>query len=99
MPHFAEPAQGKGPLGPRTVRPAVLLIGAGIAYSQCFYAPQVRLEPVHAAAAQTLTPIRRVVEERIVVKAIHGQEGQEAEARFCWAVRYLLAIANQEPIQ
>jgi hypothetical protein len=46
-----------------------------------------------------LTPIRRVAEERIMVKSIHGQEGQEAEARFCWAVRYLLAIANQEPIQ
>ena len=59
-PRFAEARQGKGPLGPRTVRSAFLLIGAGIAYSQYFYAPQVRLEPARVAAAQTVTPIRRV---------------------------------------
>jgi len=70
-PRFAEARQGKGPLGPRTVRSAFLLIGAGIAYSQYFYAPQVRLESVRVAAAQTVTRIRRVPEanpaERITV--------------------------------
>jgi hypothetical protein len=40
--HFNQARQGKGPLRPRTVRPAFLLIGAGIAYSQCFYAPEPR---------------------------------------------------------
>jgi hypothetical protein len=99
MSRFAQPAQGKGPRGPKAVRPAFFVIGAGIAYAQCFYAPHVRLEPVRVTAAQTVTPIRSTAEERITVKAIRGQEGPEAEARFLWAVRYLLAIANQEPIQ
>src|SRR5215471_15114653 len=111
---FAQALQGKGPRHPKAVRPAFLLLGAAVAYSTAFYPrpdlvqtaavaysgyfyPQVRPGPVRAA--QTVTPIWRVAEETITVKAIRGQEGPNAEARFLWAVRYLLAIANGEPIQ
>ena len=74
MSRFAQAARGKGPRHPRTVSPAFLLISAAaVAYSGYFY-PQVRLGPVRAAAAQTVTPIRRMVEanpdERITVSVI-----------------------------
>jgi hypothetical protein len=91
-----QPAQGKGPRLPKTVRPAFLLIGAAITYSQYFYAPQVRLEPVHVTAAQTVAPIRSTADERIAIAAVRGANGPVAEQRLTEFMKLLIEIGNEE---
>jgi len=67
MSRFAEPRQGRGSRLPKAVRPAALLIGAAIGYSQLLY-PQPRPAPAPA----TVTPIRRAA----IRARMHGESGK-----------------------
>jgi len=85
MSRFAEAKQGIGARLPKTIRPAFLLIGAGIAYSQCFYAPQMRLDPVRVAATSRDC-------ERITVTSVRGANGPAAEQRLTEFMKLLIEI-------
>jgi hypothetical protein len=106
---FTEARQGKGPVHRKSVRPAFLLIGVGIAYSHIFY--PVRPRPDRAAAA--VTPIRSAgnldlisgpsfsadTAERITIAAIRGHEGSEAEARLTAGLKLLIEIGRRHDHQ
>ena|SRR6516162_3950582 len=92
---FARALQGRGPRLPRVGR-AVLcgsVIAVGIA--QIFYPPAVRTD-----LAQTAVVVERardriaVINEAPIRVKLQGEDGPEAEGRFLWAVRYLMAIAQ-----
>jgi hypothetical protein len=73
-----------------------LLIGASIAYSQYFYAPQMRLEPVRVAVAQTVTPIRRMPypAQRITVTVTRIADVQRGDAGIPQGLRLLYEMGQ-----
>jgi hypothetical protein len=77
------------------VRPAFLVIGAGIAYSQIFY-PQVRTEFVRPAVVKEQAPIRRVPNPapRITVTVTHIPDFQPGDASVPQGLRLLYEMGQ-----
>jgi hypothetical protein len=94
MSRFNRPLQGKRARAGKAV--AGCLIGASIAYSQFFYAPQVRLEPVRVAAAQTVTPVLPMPNpaERITVTVTRIADLQPGDAGIPRGLRLLYEMGQ-----
>jgi hypothetical protein len=92
---FAQALRGRGPRLPRAGRSEFCrcLVTFGIPCSQFFY-PKVRPDIIWAAVERPPE-----FDARIAVTGIRGENGPDAEARFLWAVRYLLAVAHAESVQ